>query len=77
MKTLHLAILTALLATAATAQPFNFDISFALGTPQGSFQQSLERDSGRERRHVHAVQVVEHVRYLRRRALSYDRRQAV
>lgn len=45
MKTLHLAILTALLASATTAQPFNFDISFALGTPQGSFQQSLERDS--------------------------------
>ena len=32
------------LCGAVTAQPFNFDISFALGTPQGSFSNTLERN---------------------------------
>jgi hypothetical protein len=27
------------------AQPFNFDLSFAYGTPKGSFQQTLDRDA--------------------------------
>ncbi|MCR9131522.1 MAG: porin family protein [bacterium] len=45
MKTTHLFFLVTLLSASATAQPFNFDISFAMGTPQGAFQQSLERDS--------------------------------
>ena len=46
MKT-HVIALVALLSfsSVAQAQDFNFDFGFALGTPQGSFLQSLERNS--------------------------------
>lgn len=39
--TLSLAIFPVLLI----AQPFNFDLSFAYGTPKGAFQQNLDRDA--------------------------------
>jgi len=45
MKKIHLTLVITLVAITGFAQPFNVDISFALGTPQGDFQQSLDRNS--------------------------------
>ena len=45
MKGIKTFLIIALVSAAANAQPFNFDIGFALGSPQGSFQQVLDRDS--------------------------------
>ena len=38
-------LVAVLVAAGTNAQPFNMEISFALGSPQGDFRQSLERDS--------------------------------
>ncbi len=46
MKKTNILFLVLLLTTGnAASQGFNFDIGFAMGTPQGSFQQSLDRNS--------------------------------
>ncbi len=47
MEKKHLKLLIAvfLISTSIQAQPFNFDISFALGAPQGDFGQTLDRNS--------------------------------
>ena len=45
MKEIHITILILLASISLNAQPFNFDISFALGSPQGDFGQSLNRNA--------------------------------
>jgi len=45
MKKIHLTFAILLTALTLQAQPFNFDISIAVGTPQGDFGQSLDRNS--------------------------------
>lgn len=45
MKKINLTLLILLATFSVQAQLFNFDINFALGTPQGDFQQSLDRNS--------------------------------
>lgn len=42
---IYLLFILTILPAMVTAQAFNFDVGFALGTPNGSFQQSLERNS--------------------------------
>lgn len=45
MKKINLTLAILFAAFTLQAQPFNFDISFALGTPEGDFQQSLDRNA--------------------------------
>lgn len=45
MKKITTIILIALFSAMGYGQPFTFDVSFAVGSPQGSFQQVLDRDA--------------------------------
>ncbi len=45
MKKMLLTVSVILMALSAQGQDFNFDISFAIGSPQGDFAQSLDRDA--------------------------------
>ncbi len=44
-RAIYFAIIFIAMPLMSVAQDFNFDIGFALGTPMGSFQQSLDRNS--------------------------------